>query len=258
LCKVTSVGFSGDFGTLRDIVSAVCFTKRRRRVKLLIIEDDPEIVESVFMAFRMRWPSTHLTSTDSGEEGIELAEGQAPDIIILDLGLPDISGFDVLKQIRVSSSVPIIILTVKGEECDIVKGLELGADDYIIKPCGQLELLARVNARMRDIGYPANEPSVSFGLLRLSVGTHQLFCGEREIGLTALETRIIQFLINNEGRVATYSGLVHYVWGDEYPGCVDSLRVHIRRLREKIEADPSHPQVIINRPGAGYCLAHRA
>jgi len=224
-------------------------------VKALIIEDDPEIVESVSLAFRIRWPEARLVSTHLGRKGIELAESENPDIIILDLGLPDISGFEVLKQIRFFSSVSIIILTVKAEEADIVKGLEWGADDYIVKPCGQLELLARVKARIRDRDNFVDELPLSFGPLLFNPSTRQLLHGQKEINLTAIEAHIIHYLIRNGGRVATYPRLAEEVWGDDYPGSVDSLRVHIRRLREKLEADPSHPQLILTKAGIGYFLA---
>ncbi len=227
-------------------------------MKALIIEDDPEIVESVALAFRILWPDAQLVSTHLGKKGIELAESEAHNIIILDLGLPDISGFEVLKQIRLFSAVPIVILTVKTEEPDIVKGLEWGADDYIAKPCGQLELLARVKARMRDKNHFAEELPLTLGSLSFNPLTRQLLYGKKEINLTAIEAHIIHHLMRMAGRVATYSSLAEDVWGDDYPGSVDSLRVHIRRLREKLEADPSHPQLLLTKAGIGYFLAKPA
>ncbi|MFC1860183.1 response regulator transcription factor [Chloroflexota bacterium] len=111
-------------------------------MKVLIIEDDPEIVEVISLAFQIRWPEVKLVSTNLGEKGVELVESESPDVVILDLGLPDISGYDVLKEIRAFSTVPILILTVRGEETDVVRGLEWGADDYMVKPFRQLELLS--------------------------------------------------------------------------------------------------------------------
>jgi len=227
-------------------------------VKALIIEDDPEIVESVSLALQLGWPEAQLVSTHLGKKGMELAESEDPSIIILDLGLPDISGFEVLKQIRLFSAVPIVILTVKTEEPDIVKGLEWGADDYIAKPCGQLELLARVKARMRDKNHFAEELPLTLGSLSFNPLTRQLLYGKKEINLTAIEAHIIHHLMRMAGRVATYSSLAEDVWGDDYPGSVDSLRVHIRRLREKLEADPSHPQLLLTKAGIGYFLAKPA
>jgi two-component system KDP operon response regulator KdpE len=224
-------------------------------MKALIIEDDPEIVESVSLAFRLRWPDAQLTSTKMGERGLELVESEHPDIVILDLGLPDISGFDVLRQIRLFSSVPIIILTVRGDDADIVKGLEWGADDYIVKPCGQLELLARVNARIRDDIHSPEAVPISFGPLQFSPLTRHLSYGEKDIRLTAIEAHILHHLMRNAGHVATYSSIARDVWGDDYPGSVDSLRVHVSRLRSKIEANPGNPQLILNKLGVGYFLA---
>lgn len=224
-------------------------------MKLLIIEDDPEIVESISLAIQIRWPKSQVLSTHLGKRGIELAESEDADMIVLDLGLPDISGFEVLKQIRRFSSVPIVILTVKGEEADVVKGLEWGADDYIVKPCGQLELLARLNVRMRDRVSLAQEPPLSYGPLRFNPSTRQLMYGEKEINLTTIEAHIIQRLMRSTGRVVTHAALAEEVWGEDYPGSVESLRVHIRRLREKIEDDPSRPQFILTKAGTGYFLA---
>jgi len=224
-------------------------------MKALIIEDDPEIVESVSLALQLGWPETQLVSTHLGKKGMELAESEEPDIIILDLGLPDISGFEVLKQTRLFSSVPIIVLTAKTEEASLVKGLEWGADDYIVKPCGQLQLLARIKARVRDRNSFAEESPVSFGPLRFNPSTRQLENGKKQINLTAIEAHIIHYLIRNGDRVATYSRLAEEVWGDDYPGAVDSLRVHIRRLRQKLEADSSRPQLILTKPGIGYFMA---
>jgi two-component system KDP operon response regulator KdpE len=224
-------------------------------MKALIIEDDPEIVESVSLAFQILWPDVQVSSTHLGKRGLELVESEAHNIIILDLGLPDISGFDVLKQVRFFSSVPIIILTVRTDEADIIKGLEWGADDYIVKPCGQLELLARIKARIRNRDRFAEELPITFGPMRFNPATRQLMYGKNEINLTAIESQIIHSLMRNAGHVATYSGLAEDIWGDDYPGSVDSLRVHIRRLRGKLEADASRPQLILTKAGIGYFLA---
>lgn len=224
-------------------------------MKALIIEDDPEIVESVALAFRLGWPEAKLVSTHLGMKGVELTESEGPDIIILDLGLPDISGFEVLKRIRLFSAVPIIILTVKAEETSVVKGLEWGADDYIIKPCGQLELMARIKARVRDLNNFGEEIPISYGPMHFDPLIRQFTCGSKEAKLTAIESHIIHSLMKNLGRVVSYSRLADIVWGSEYPGSVDSLRVHIRRLREKIEDEPGNPKIILTKSGIGYLMA---
>jgi two-component system KDP operon response regulator KdpE len=224
-------------------------------MKVLIIEDDPEIVKSISLSLRIRWPDIQISTTHLGHKAIELAESEIPDIIILDLGLPDMSGFDVLEKIRNFSSIPIIILTVKADEADIVRGLECGADDYIVKPCSQLELLARIKARIRDKTRFDQQSILSYGSMRFDPSTRLLRIGERKVELTAIEAHIMHCLMKNAGHLATYSSLAEEVWGEDYPGSVDSLRVHIRRLRGKIEANPSNPQVILNRVGLGYFLA---
>jgi two-component system response regulator VicR len=223
-------------------------------MNVLLIEDDREIVDAISLAFKIRWPEATLISTRLGQKGVELVESESPDIVILDLGLPDISGFEVLKQIRLFSQVPTIILTVRSEEADIVKGLEWGADDYITKPFRQLEFLARVKALIRRQG-AAEAEMLSYGPLRLDTTIAQLNYDGKTISLTVTESHIMAHLIRNGGRAVTHSSLAEAVWGDDYPGAADSLKVHIRRLREKIEEDPSRPRLILTRTGVGYFLA---
>ncbi len=224
-------------------------------MKVLIIEDDRDTVEAISLAFQIRWPEAQVVSTNLGEKGIEMVETEAPDIAILDLGLPDISGFEVLKGVRLFSNVPLIILTVRAEEVDIIKGLEWGADDYVVKPFRQLELLARVNALMRRRSPPGEEPPLRCGPLHFDPSNLQLLNGEREVDLTRTEGKIFYHLMKNAGHVTTHSRLAEAVWGEDYPGIADSLKVHIRRLREKIELDPSHPRLILTKAGVGYSLA---
>ncbi|MEE8471167.1 MAG: ATP-binding protein, partial [Dehalococcoidia bacterium] len=229
--------------------------KANKLWKVLIIEDNQDIVDSISLAFQIRWPEARLISTKSGEQGIEMVETEAPDIVILDLGLPDTNGFEVLRQVRLFSSVPIVILTVKAEEDNIVKGLGWGADDYIVKPFKQTELLARLKVQLRRQTLPGDESPIVSGALRLDPSTSQLTYGGRDISLTVIEGRIMQCLMTNAGRVATYTRLAEAVWGDDYPGALDSLRVYIRRLREKLEEDPGKPALILTKPGVGYSLA---
>jgi two-component system KDP operon response regulator KdpE len=223
-------------------------------MKVLLIEDDLEIIDAISLAFQIRWPEAEVVPTRLGRKGIELVENDPPDIVILDLGLPDINGFEVLRKIRLFSSVPTIILTVRSDESDIVKGLEWGADDYIVKPFRQLELLARVKALIRRQSR-AEQEILTCGPLRLDTTTGQLYCDSKEISLTVTENLILSHLMNNAGHVVTHSSLAEAVWGTDYQGAADSLKVHIRRLREKIEADPGHPQFILTKTGIGYSLA---
>lgn len=225
-------------------------------MKVLVIEDDAQIVESLALTLQIRWPEVQVVSTHLGVEGVELAESEKPNVIILDLGLPDMSGFDVLKQIRLFSSVPLVVLTVRTEEDNIFKALELGADDYIVKPCGRLELLARISVRTRGSGSKISGGlPIYYGSFCFNPSTRQLLCHNKEVGLTTIEAHIIHCLMKNAGQVVTYSKLAEETWGDNDPGILDSLRVHIRRLRQKVELDPDHPQFIVTKPGAGYSLA---
>lgn len=223
-------------------------------MKVLIVEDDHEIVEIISLAFEIRWPEAELVSTHLGEQGISMVETENPDVLILDLGLPDISGFDVLKEVRTFSTVPILILTVRGEEADIVKGLEWGADDYMVKPFRQLELLSRIKALTRRASSDSGDTLV-YGELRYNPTTMELTRGETEIKLTRTEGNILYKLMSNVGQVVIYSSIAESVWGDDYPDAVDSLRVYIRRLREKIEENPDNPVIILTKTGVGYLMA---
>ncbi len=223
-------------------------------MKVLLIEDDREIIEAISLAFQIRWPEAKIISTRLGQKGVELVESEAPDLVILDLGLPDINGFEVLRQIRLFSRVPIIILTVRSDEADVVKGLEWGADDYVTKPFRQMEFLARVKALIRRQS-PTEEEYLVSGRLRLDASTGQLRYDEKEIALTITENRLLSHLMRNARHVVTHSSLAEAIWGNDYPGAADSIKVHVRRLREKIEADPSHPKLILTKTGVGYLLA---
>jgi DNA-binding response OmpR family regulator len=224
-----------------------------KTMKILIIEDTPSIVETVSLALEIRWPDVKIISSDKGEQGIDMAEGESPDAIILDLRLPDISGFDVLKRIRLFSDVPILILTVRADEADIVKGLEWGADDYMIKPFKQLELLARVKGIIRKHG-PKEEKPLTCGQLIFEPGSLRLMSGTHKIHISRTEGVILEKLIRNPGKVVSYASLSEAIWGDDFPEASGSIKVHIRHLRQKLEADPSNPTLILTRTGIGYVL----
>ena len=224
-------------------------------MKVLVIEDDQAIVETITLLLKISWPEAKLVSTHLGERGIELVESENPDVVILDLGLPDKSGFEVLKQVRLFSTVPILILTVSSDEADIVKGLEWGADDYVVKPFRQLELLSRIKLVTRRRGSSVEETPLVCGQLHFNPSTFQLFYGKKEINLTPTEGSILHQLMKNVGRVVTHSSLAEVVWGVDYPDAADSLKVYVRRLRTKLEADPSHPQIVLTKPGIGYLMA---
>ncbi len=223
-------------------------------MKVLIIEDDNDIVEIISLAFEIRWPEAQIVSTHLGVQGIGMVESESPDVIILDLGLPDINGFDVLKEVRSFSTVPLLSLTVRGEENDVVKGLEWGADDYMVKPFRQLELLSRIKALTRRAGSSGGDLPLVYGDLQFNPSTMHLMRGDTEIQLTRTESTILHKLMTNAGQVVIYSSIAESVWGDDYPDAVDSLRVYIRRLREKIEANPEKPEIILTKTGVGYMM----
>ncbi|MDP2918675.1 MAG: response regulator transcription factor [Dehalococcoidia bacterium] len=224
-------------------------------MKVLIVEDNPEITTAIGVAMQIRWPDAQIVTTHLGERGVEMVETEKPDIVILDLSLPDISGYEVLKRVRLFSLVPVLILTVRSDEDDIVKGLEYGADDYMVKPFRKLELLSRVQALLRRYASSQeNEEPIVCGPMSLNPQNGQLVYKGNEIKLTNTERRILQHLMRNYGHVVTYSSLAEAVWGGDYPDAANSLKVYIRRLREKIEDAPGAPKLILTTSGIGYSL----
>jgi PAS domain S-box-containing protein len=249
----STFGFSLPVDTVTQ--PAVHLGKPGKLWKVLIIEDDQEIVDSISLAFEKDWPEAELLSTTTGEEGVDLVETKDPAIVILDLGLPDISGFEVLRQLRFFSSIPVVVLTVREAEDDVAKALEWGADDYMTKPFRKKELLARLKAQLRKQTLPDEEMPIVCGALRFDPTTSQLKCGERDVSLTVIEGRIIQYLMKYAGQVVTHTRLAEAVWDEDYDGATVSLRSHIRRLRRKLEADPGNPKLILTKAGIGYSLA---
>ena len=223
--------------------------------KVLIIEDDQSVVDSVAIAFRKHWRTAELLSARMGGEGVELIEDGHFDAVILDLGLPDMDGLDALRQIRLFSQVPVLVLSVREEESDIARALGWGADDYITKPFKNKELVARLQARVRQRTSAEEEAPIVCGALRLDPITFQLHHGTREVSLTTVEGRILQCLMRNAGHPVPHARLAEEVWGEEYPGSVVALRSHIRRLRGKLELVSNRPKLILTKAGVGYLLA---
>ncbi len=224
-------------------------------MKVLIIEDNPEIVQSVALCFELRWPEVVLVSASEGQGGVKLAQAESPDVIILDLGLPDMDGLEVLRQIRTFSTVPLIVLTVRDDEMDKVKGLEMGADDYIVKPFAPAEFLSRVKAvvrRSKMSGTPASEEPLVRGRLRIDFASRELTIDGKAVRLTPSEYKLLCQLVRNEGRVVPHRVLLEKVWGPEYVGETDYIKVYIQRLREKLEEQPGKPRMILSERGVGY------
>jgi two-component system response regulator VicR len=220
----------------------------------LLVEDSEEIAEAIKLTLSVRWPEAKIITSGNGNDAIKLIQKEKPELVILDLGLPDISGFEVLKRLRSFSKVPVIIVTVRGDEADIVRGLELGANDYIVKPFRQMELLSRVNNQIRkETRVPEDSPMFT-GTLRLHPATHEVFVGLKQVKLTPIESKLLAALMRNAGQIMTQAGLASEIWGGFYPDAAQSLKVHIRRLRQKLETNPSSPDLILTRTGVGYYI----
>jgi two-component system KDP operon response regulator KdpE len=223
-------------------------------MKILIIEDDIDIISMISLTLKMRWPEMEILQSNSGNEGIKMAKAQQPDLIILDLGLPDIEGFDVLKQVKSFLNVPILILTVRNDDKYIISGLELGADDYMVKPFNQLVLLARVNALIRRQQFPCEQASINYKSLKLMRDMTKLQVSDKDVYLTRTEGLILFTLIQNAEKVVTIASLAHSIWGVDDLGVRNSIRIYIHRLRNKIEKEAHSPQLIHTQAGIGYIL----
>jgi len=224
-------------------------------MKVLVIEDDPGIIEVVSLCFQLRWSGTTVIHAESGNKGIELVETESPDVVILDIGLPDMDGYGVLREIRRFSDVPVLMLTVRGEDTDVAKGLELGADDYITKPFSHIELIARVQAVLRRAqGLPGTDEERPFTSGRLSVdfNRNEVMVDGESVKLTSTERKLLYYLIRNEGRILSHESLLTKVWGDTYVDARDLLRVHIQHLRQKLEDNTESPSIIVTEHGIGY------
>ncbi len=224
-------------------------------MKVVVIDDSLEIIEVVSLCFQLRWSDANLLSAATGAKGLELIEDENPDIIILDVGLPDMDGFEVLRELRRFSQVPVIMLTVRGEDTDVAKGLELGADDYIIKPFSHIELVARVQAVLRRTqGLPVTSEERPFisGKLFVDFTGNEVKLDGKPVKLTSTESRLLYNLIRNEGRLVTHENLLTKVWGEAYADARDLLRVHIQHLRQKLGDSVESPTIIVTEHGMGY------
>jgi two-component system, OmpR family, KDP operon response regulator KdpE len=222
--------------------------------RILVIEDEAQIRR--FLRAALAANGYALVETATGREGIDLAAQQPPDCVILDLGLPDMDGIDVLRRIRGWSSVPIIVLTARGQEQEKIALLDAGADDYLTKPFGVGELMARMRVVMRRLtsGGQADQPVFSVGDIRVDLTRRQVFRGAEEIHLTPIEYKLLAALVRSPGRVITQRQLLQEVWGPEYTDSPHYLRIYMQHLRHKLEADPARPRYLLTEPGVGYRL----
>jgi DNA-binding response OmpR family regulator len=223
-------------------------------MKVLVVDDEPDVIEVVNLCFGLRWPEADVISAKSGEEALRSLEQDPPDLLLLDIVLPGIDGFEVCQEVRRISDVPIVMVSARDSEVDKVRGLEMGADDYITKPFSHLELLARVRAVLRRYQnqLPAVGETFESGDLRVDYASRQVSVGGKLVRLTPTEYSLLFHLTRNAGRVLPHHTLLAKVWGREYTDEIDYLKVYIRRLRQKLEGDPENIGQIISERGVGY------
>jgi two-component system KDP operon response regulator KdpE len=222
---------------------------------ILLIEDEPQMQR--FLRIVLQGQGYCFIEAQTGQEGLVQAATRSPDIILLDLGLPDIDGLEVTRRLREWSDIPIIVLSAREQEQDKIKALDAGADDYLTKPFGAGELLARIRVAIRHKVMrqsTTGEPVFILDNLRVDMSRRQVFLNEQEVHLTPIEYKLLTVLIQNAGKVVTHSQLLKEVWGPSYSKETQYLRVYMTQLRHKLELDPARPRFLINEPGIGYRL----
>lgn len=224
---------------------------------ILVIEDDHQIRR--FLKVGLESNDYAYWESFQGKQGLSEITSRNPDLVILDLGLPDMDGLDFLKQLREWSKVPVIVLTARDREQDKIRALDLGADDYLTKPFNVGELLARIRVALRHVqkNDGAEDPLFENGLLKIDFAKRQVFVKDREVHLTPIEYKILVFLAKNVGKVITQTQILKEVWGPTHTDQGHYLRVHMHQLRHKIEENPARPKWLLNEPGVGYRLKER-
>jgi DNA-binding response OmpR family regulator len=223
-------------------------------MKILVVDDDQPIREAVTVGLQLQWHDSTVIAATDGEAGIEAFFEHTPDVVVLDVAMPKKNGFEVLQEIRRVSDVPIIMLTARGEDIDQVRGLELGADDYVVKPFSHLALLARIKAVLRraEMPPPAHAlPDFQAGDLSINFDNHQVTLQGAPVRLTPVEYKLLYHLVRNAGRLMPHQALLDRVWGDDYGATTDYLKVFISRLRAKIEPKDG-PRFIETERSLGY------
>ncbi|MDF2484161.1 MAG: yycF [Herbinix sp.] len=223
--------------------------------RVLVVDDEKLIVKGI--RFSLEQDGMEVDCAYDGEEALEAAKKKEYDVVLLDVMLPKYSGFEVCQQIREFSMMPIIMLTAKGDDMDKILGLEYGADDYITKPFNILEVKARIKAIMRrnsknSTTGSSDSKTITFGEMKIDCENRRVYISGKEVNLTAKEFDLLELLIFNPNKVYSRENLLNIVWGYDYPGDVRTVDVHIRRLREKIESNPSEPKFIHTKWGVGY------
>jgi two-component system alkaline phosphatase synthesis response regulator PhoP len=222
--------------------------------RVLVIDDEPEIVRGI--EDNLRFEGYQTMSATNGEAGLECACREAPDLILLDIMMPRLSGWDVCRELRRRGiDVPVIMLTARAEEADRVRGLELGADDYITKPFSVRELMARVQAVLRRPGPRRKAEALAFGDVRIHVQARQVWKAGRELSMTRKEFDLLVYLVEHRGEIVTRERLLDHVWGYERFPTTRTVDTHVLRLRQKLESDPDRPAFILTVHGQGYKFA---
>jgi two-component system KDP operon response regulator KdpE len=222
---------------------------------VVVIEDEPQIRR--VLRPTLTGQGYRVVEAASGEEGVLQAASRQPDIVILDLGLPDMDGLEVIRRLREWTAIPIIVLSARGQESDKIAALDAGADDYVAKPFAVGELLARMRVALRHASRSARDPSDAIftaGNLRVDLGRRLVFVDDAEIRLTRTEYRLLTALVRHAGKVLTHRQLLREVWGPAYVEQTHYLRVYMTQLRHKLEADPARPRLLLTEPGVGYRL----
>jgi two-component system KDP operon response regulator KdpE len=221
----------------------------------MLIEDEPQIRR--FLRPALASQGYRMLEAATGEDGVLQAAARQPDVVVLDLGLPDIDGLEVIRRLREWTAVPIIVLSARGQERDKIAALDAGADDYVAKPFAVGELLARLRVALRHAARGASGPDDAVfrqGDLRVDLARRRVFVGEREVRLTRTEYRLLATLVRHAGRVLTHRQLLQEVWGPSHVDQSHYLRVYMAQLRRKLEADPARPRYMLTEPGVGYRL----
>jgi two-component system KDP operon response regulator KdpE len=223
---------------------------------ILLIEDEPQMRR--FLRITLQGHGYRLVEAESGQEGLMQATTRNPDVVLLDLGLPDLDGLEVTRRLREWTQTPIIVISAREQEQDKVKALDAGADDYLTKPFSAGELMARIRVALRHMARQTGKQEPVFVLqnLRVDLAQRQVFLDNAEVHLTPIEYKLLTVLIRHAGKVITHRQLLQEVWGQAHVNEVQYLRVYMTQLRHKLENDPTRPRFLMNEPGIGYRLKY--
>ena len=227
-------------------------------MKFLVVDDDKAIVEAVTIGLQFQWQDADVHNAQDGEEGLKMFFDLSPDVTLLDINMPRMSGFEALQRIRELSDAPVLMLTARGDEMSKVKGLEMGADDYLVKPFSHLELFARIKAVLRRSELPAPiqaAPSFVSGDITVNFDSREVTVAGVPVKLTPTEYKLLYQMVRNAGRVLPFDTLLGKVWGDEYRGDMDYLKTYVSRLRKKLGDDSESPRYILTERSVGYRFA---